>query len=683
MPRSYQAYPQNAVVTHSPQTVGSGDPSQAINNATQTFAPPSLLDICSGVTSGTSNPFMAGLNTLGTGSNTSGVGGQTGNMLSGLQVFADSLCGFALGGTSMGEVLEAARQLRASGGNLKETIAAARRLRDTVGLGTTPQSVLAGVEAVTTLVNGNPLAQSAISTGQTTVGISGSQVVDAINGSQTMADQSNQMLTGQTGSGASGTDLLNSAGTALNQNTANHVGNTSLTAAQSVSLKQQNLLVSQDFSSSTTVASEAHWSWDGTDGAPSTGTMGCAKVVCNGSQDPLVSSEIPVVVDETIEVSCQVKWSSLTYTGSNPIILAVEKYRQGKASNGSITYLDIGWYNVTTIVSPGASGDWTGISGTYVVEPGVDQLRFRLEAAKTVTVGTVKWDDAEFLKTDLIADDCVPGVGTTVDNIVTQLYGTAGAGFTHNDSAVALGNTASALTSVSAQLAALQAEGHVGSIAGDDFNWIGNILGGVGSHWGGHYDTFNLFGSPVAYYSANGVDAVWAVNNGGQTIQAWFDWEGSDPTSTTDYQLIQLVLDSAPTADVDLGGTRYPAHIRVFGRIAADWSTYISASLSSEGTYTVGYQSGGTFHIMNSGTYTVPGLSSVISLYCGDKPTTRPRHYRLEVGSVVISEFDEVGTSSTLGSSNRKYGWGAKAEGGSFANLGTPPKVNQWLGMDQ
>lgn len=683
MPRSVRAYPQNAVVTHSPQNVGTGDPTKALNSAKDVFKIPSMLDICSAATSGNANPFLAGLNTMGTGSNTSNVSGQTGNMLSGLQMFTDSLCGFALGGVSAGEVLEAARQLRAQGGDLKETIAAVRRLRDTVGVGTTPQSVLAGMGAVSGLIDGNPLAQSAIATGQATVGISGNQVVDAVNGSQAMADQGNQMLTGQLGSGASGTVLLNSAGTALNQNTANHVGNTSLTTAQSVSLKQQNLLVSQNFASATTVASEAHWSWDGTDGAPSTGNLGCAKVTCTGTQDPLVSAEIPVVAGETIEVACQVKWSGLTYTGTNPIVLAVEKYRHGKTVGGATQFLDVGWYNVAMLAAPASSGGWTGLAGTYIVEPGVDQLRFRMQAAKTITAGTVKWDDAEFLKTDLIADECVPGVGTTVDNIVTQLYGSDGAGFTHNDAAVALGNTASALTSVSAQLSALQAEGHTGSIAGDDFNWVGNIVGGSGSHWGGHYDQFGLFGTPLAFYAADGVDAVWNIATAGSTIQGWFDWEGSDPTSTTDYQLVQVVLDSAPTAAVDLFGTRYPAHIRLFGRISADWSTYIFADLSSEGVYTVGYQSGGSSHTLNSGTYAVAGLSSVISLYCGDKPTTRTRHYRLEIGSVIISEFDEVGTGSSLGSSNRKYGWGAKAEGGGLFSLATPPKVNQWLGMDQ
>lgn len=673
MPRSYQAYPQNAVVTHSPSNVGSGDPTQAITSASQVFKIPSLFDICSGVTDGTQNPFMSGLNELGDGSNTSGIPGQTGNMLSGLQLFMDSLCGFALGSTSVSEVLHAARQLRAEGGDLHETLDAVRRLRDTVGAGTTPQSVLAGVEAVTGLINTNPVTQSAIATGQAAVGISGNQVIDAVNGAQTMADQGHQLLTGASTTGVSGTDLLTASGTAINQNTANHVGNQSLTAAQSVALTQQNLLVSQDFSSSYAVVGDAHWTWDGTDGAPSSNVLGCAKVVCNGSQPPLVSSEIPVVAGENIEVACEVKWAGLSYAGSAPIILAVEKYRLMKdpAGSGQDTYADVGWEAVYTIPSPGSSSDWLGISGTYTVESGVDQLRFRLEVATNATAGTVKWDAAEFLKLDLIADDCVPGVGLTVDNIVTQLYGTSGSGFTQNQSAVALGNTASALTSVSARVSALEAEGHVGAIAGDDFSFVGEIT--ASPNWGGSYSTGN------GVYQADGIDAVWQTFFGGGPVSAQFDWEGSDSTSTTDYQLLQIVLDSAPAPDL---ADMYQSYICLFGRIASGWGSYIQAAIGSGGDYFVGYQAGSGFVTMSAGTCDVPGLASVISLYCGDAPTTAPRHYRLEIGNIIVAEFDESGTGSLLGSSDRGWGWGTVVQG-SFLAQAVPPKVNQWIAMDQ
>jgi hypothetical protein len=162
VPRSYQAYPQNAIVTHSPANAGAGtgnsSPNSALGQGENVFQIPSLLDVCAGVTSGTANPFMSGLNDMGNGTGaTTNTQGQTGNILSGLQIFTDSLCGFAAGGGSSSQVLQAARKLREQGGDVRETIGALRKLRATVGAGTTPQSVLSGVSDVNNAVNNSPM----------------------------------------------------------------------------------------------------------------------------------------------------------------------------------------------------------------------------------------------------------------------------------------------------------------------------------------------------------------------------------------------------------------------------------------------------------------------------------------------------------------------------------------------
>lgn len=194
----------------------------------------------------------------------------------------------------------------------------------------------------------------------------------------------------------------------------------------SVDVSRANMMVSQDFTNPNTVATQRHWSWDGTDGDL---VLGCARVECDGAQDDLVSNEIGVLTGEKIEVSCEVKWENIVYTGTNPIVLGVEKYRKGKdpATNG-VTYLDVGSVDVAAIESPADFGEWGqgALAGFYIVEAGVDQLRFRFHPAQTITAGVVKWDEAVFLKPDLIADSAVPGVGATVDDIVTNLYGTAG-----------------------------------------------------------------------------------------------------------------------------------------------------------------------------------------------------------------------------------------------------------------
>lgn len=455
--------------------------------------------------------------------------------------------------------------------------------------------------------------------------------------------------------------------------------------ATSVAVSTTNMMVSQNFTSAGTVAAQMHWSWDGTDGNLN---LGCARVDCDGYQDDLVSNEIPVVVGETIEVACQVKWENISYTGTDNIVLGVEKYRKGRDRvTGGVTYLDLGGADLATIESPAANGGWGtdgDLAAVYVVEPGVDQLRFRFRAAPNITAGTVKWDEAVFLKLDLIDDAAVPGVGTTVDNIVQELYGTAGSGFTHNDAAVALGNTQAALLSVNARVSAVEAEASPGAVAGDDFIFTGEVT--ANSNWGGSYGIDQSFG----HYTVSDGDAVW-VPTGVTLLSAnqtcTFDWQGTDSVSTTDYQLVQLLLSSAPVT----GPNNFVSWVHVLGRISSGFGSYVRAGFGSDGTYFVDYWNGSSFSTMRSGTCTVPGSGSLISLYCGIKESTALRRFKLKVNQTIIAEFNEVGTGSPVGASNRKWGWGAKANGGFYpvflfignTGQGTPPKINQWLGYDQ
>lgn len=475
--------------------------------------------------------------------------------------------------------------------------------------------------------------------------------------------------------------------------------------ATSVALSTTNMLVSQNFSTPSTIVTygnaaprtvvsqgnslpgapvaQGAWSWDGTDGNI---TLGCARVDCNGSQQDLISSEIPVIAGEHIEVACQVKWQNIVYTGTNPISIGVEKYRKGnhQATSG-VTYLDLGGVDVAWLASPAANGGWGtdgDLAGIYTVEPGIDQVRFRFRANTSITSGTVKWDEAIFLKLDLIDDAAVPGVGTTVDNIVHELYGTAGDSFTHNQAAVALANTSASLMALNARVSAMEAGTTTGAIAGDDFLWTGEITANV--NWGGNYSLDVAYGT----YSADGADAVWISGAAGYdtTQTGRFDWQGTDAVSDTDYQLVQLLLASAP---VSVAG--FTAYVDVLGRIASDWSSYVRARFGSDGTYVVDYYNGSSFVIMASGTCPVPGLGTLLSLYCGNKNTNTLRRFKLMMNNTIIADFDEVGIGSSLGAANRKWGWGGTAVGGFYYFLllfldfkqATPPKVNQWLAYDQ
>lgn len=499
---------------------------------------------------------------------------------------------------------------------------------------------------------------------------------------QTKVDQLNSFTQNLAGKDSLAAGTTPVAGSAVSGGVAaNSVG---IAPATSVAVKETNMLVSNNFTTPDSIVAQQNWAWDGTDGNI---TPGCAAVLCNGMQAELVSNEIPVITGETIEVTCQVKWSGLVYTGSNPIVLGVEKYRKGRdKTTGGVTYMDVGGFDVAAVPSPGPDSDWEVVSlaGTYVVQQGVDQLRFRFKAARTITQGIVKWDEANFLKLDLIDDNAVPGVGETVDDIVRRLFGTEGEGFTHNDSAVALGNTAAALLSVNARLSALEAEGSTGTIAGDDFLWTGEVT--ASANWGGVYSDSTLSNG---FYAGNGTDAAW--NGAGFTPastnqECRFDWQGSGATSGTDYQLIQLVLSSAPTTSAG-----YRSWIYLLGRISSGYGSYVRAGFCSDGTYFVDYWNGSAFiGLVTPGTCAVPGSSALLSLYCGDKANTLPRHFKLMINNILIAEFDEIGTGSPLGAGNRKWGWGAKAEGGLYFALITflptqaiPPTINQWLAYDQ
>lgn len=575
-----------------------------------------------------------------------GMGGSSGNLVvdafTGLQAFVDSLCGIATDQTSSN---------------------------------TTPSAMLSGLGEVSDAANASSFTSGILDLG----GDTGNRGVDAIYGMQTFfgalcgvatgstdvsettplsvvqtvqggTNNLNLVLSGVDRSDATAVDLLDSAADNVARNSASHVGHQAVTPVTAVSLKAQNLLVSQDFSNSYTLSALAHWSWDGTDGDA---TLGCAVCTCDGTQDELVSSEIPVVVGETVEVACVVKWADLQYSGTDPIILGVQKYRKMRAPNGAGTvYQDVGHYDIDTIVAPGASSSgWQDLAGSYVVQSGVDQLRFRLKAAKTATSGTVKWDNCAFLKLDLIDDAAVPGVGTTVDSIVTELYGTQGAGFTHNDAALALANTAASLVSVTSRVAALEAEGGTGAIAGDDFLYSGELT--ATANWAGSYSNnmgrFNADGSVASFDEDPAYPSIL-----GSCI-AKLDWTGTDNVSETDYQIVQAVLGSSPEYNAAQNKVAYTT---LYGRVSADWQSYIVLKIGGDGTYSVSYAVGGSETVMNNGACTVPGVGTLATLWCGNKATVEPRRFAAKLGNTLLCDFTEVGTGSQYGASNLKYGTG-------------------------
>lgn len=448
--------------------------------------------------------------------------------------------------------------------------------------------------------------------------------------------------------------------------TANSVG---LAPATSVAVHDTNLLVSQNFSNADTVVSAGGWSWFGDDG---TLTPGCARIDCTGYQDDLVSNEVFVVPNENLSVSVWVKWANLAYTGTAPVIvLGIEKYRKGRdPDTGGVVYLDVGGADIVTIASPGATGDWEHLTGTYVVPAkGVDQLRFRFAVENTATFGYVLWDEAEFKKLDLIPDAAVPGVGTTVDNIVTNLYGGTGTGYTHTDESVALASTAQALTTNASNVSQIQASGSSGTIAGDDFSYTGAVT----SHsWGGT-------NFAATYFAGDGNNAVFQLVGGvpaNTDLVSRYDWQGTGAVSSTDYQKVQGVLSSASASG---------ATIALYGRISADWTSWVRFLLNGNGTYQLSSSSASVVTILDSGSCTAPGAGATITLYCGDKATTAPRKFRAEINGTTVSSYTDTSTTN-YGATYRKWGWGGSGVYVYYYGYTVwwvPASLNQWIGVDQ
>lgn len=496
--------------------------------------------------------------------------------------------------------------------------------------------------------------------------------------SQTQIDQFTKWNRNVAGKDQLAAGTVSVAGSAVNGTV--KTNNMSVTPATSVNVKDTNLVVAQNFTAAATVASVANWSWWGEDGHT---TKGCARVDCNGTQHDLVSNEVSVVAGENVTVSVYVKWADLVYTGSNPIVLGVEKYRQGRdPDTNGVLYMDVGGDDISSIAAPAASSGWVKLSGEYEVPDKVDQLRFRFHAASTATEGYVLWDEAEFRKTDLIPDSAVPGVGTINDNVVNNLYGQSGTGFGHADAAKAFSNTSSAVTSVSSKVASLEAAGSGGSIAGDDFTYTATLLSS--GYWSGSYST------TVGYYSADGQAARWHSSSIG-VCDARFYWTSTGSTSTGDYQLVQLVLASALYQHPIATGAY--SSISIYGRISSDWQSYVKLTINGNTTWTLANAVAGVETTMTSGTVTLPGVGSTISLYLGSWATSTPRMFTADINGTPLLSYTEGGTTSQVGASNRRWGWGGVSRGwraGYYGRLYLPqqgqvgsPDIDQWLATDQ
>jgi hypothetical protein len=320
--------------------------------------------------------------------------------------------------------------------------------------------------------------------------------------------------------------------------------------------------------------------------------------------------------------------------------------------------------------------------------------------------------NADRINSGNVADQFVSGVRTMLDNAVTGLQGIGGAGFSHNDAAIAFQANKHALvdhgagiidmyarmTNLESQFAALPvaaggtgsgnaAGGLVGAIDTDLFERVSSS--GLGPLWITSYVGSGLVATP------NGHDATFAGSGVGDCDFLFIRNNPDVPRSQTDYQRVTKELSSKAERlyDALLGTYNYAGANDVWLRIS-DAST----SLANITGIRIRWEGDGGLSIMRfisgagvllaglgTGGIVPPGPGAQLTGEAGVLKDGAPRYFRAKIGESIRLGIQEVGTASGLGAGFRRWGWGGRAEGHVLPVPGQslPGGVHFWNGLDQ
>ncbi|MFC7752990.1 hypothetical protein [Tsukamurella soli] len=265
------------------------------------------------------------------------------------------------------------------------------------------------------------------------------------------------LVSGVTGSSGSTSDLASFLTNALS-NLGGPIDPSRLTSVPATaiadfsSLTQPNLLTNPSFDSATSLDGEGVWSWDGTVGHDSLGSVtatgdGTTKVLPN-------TPAVAVAPGQGMAASIWVQWSGVAGSGD------CFELRMAAISDGT----QVSTTTLQAETSPAASGGWVQLAGTYTVPASVDHVQLELVIQSACTAGQVWWDDAYLGNTSLIPTSVVnglPGVisqaQSTLDEIGNE-FGVIGSGLTPSAVAAALGSSLSTVsTDVSNVVSVVQA----------------------------------------------------------------------------------------------------------------------------------------------------------------------------------------------------------------------------------
>lgn len=434
----------------------------------------------------------------------------------------------------------------------------------------------------------------------------------------------------------------------------------------------QNLVNEGAFRDAATVDPNDEWTWDGTLGKT---IVGALKVLADGDTNEMVSNRIPVKGGDPLTISCWVKWDSLSYTGSNPIGIGYTGYEYNE-----LTQVDseLQSFDVAYLASPVSTGGWQQLTanievpdGTTVGVPAPDAIRVRLKLGDNLSSGTVWFDEVSAIKTALVVDSVVPGIGTILQNGVEALENIVGGIFGHSDFFDALFGTGQGMIGLSSRVAYLESLETTGIQAVDDFEH--SETGDLGANWS---ITYSGSGSGVIEI-ANGHDAAWNESGFGTREFIARYTEAATDESNNDDQKVVGVLGSRAQRNT-LAGVM--GHNDIYGRMDAAGNNWIRARFSANGTVTISRKLSGTVTTLNSDTYTPPNSGHSIALICGT--SLGSRYFQATVNGQIACEANDA--TSNVGVGYRGWGFGGRIEGSIlfFAGQQSCGKLNSWAAID-
>lgn len=273
-----------------------------------------------------------------------------------------------------------------------------------------------------------------------------------------------------------------------------------------------------------------------------------------------------------------------------------------------------------------------------------------------------------------IIDDVIPGIGGILNGITSALQGHTVTGATHDDAQTALAAQNAALTGVSATVSRLSTAFTSGVSAYDDFEFTST--GDAGASWSLGYS------SGPGHASVDGHNVVWTpgtLTSTTRTVSA--RWLGTNATSSTDYQHVEVILNSAPQNPL-LGS---PAANDILLRMDSGGTNFIRIRFRGDNVVIISRVVGGVEVVMNSGSLPTPLVSSATLGGDAGKLGTA-RYFTAYQNGFPVLKVPEAGTASQVGASYRGWGWGMFAGANStlivIPQQSLPGAMKQWTASD-